>query len=597
MAKAKTHKTLASLVAGIACLAAPRVSPAAVPLKVSGSITGVVRNSVGVPQMGAAVLLYNRQERSVGKVLSDSNGQFKFLSLIPDVYSIKVSLAAFFPAVKKDIVVQPGMQSVLAVNLSSLFSTIQLAYPPIENGSLVTDDWKWVLRTANSTRPVMRFAGDPLTPAPDKTVHAAAFSDTRGILRVSAGEGTMATGVATEADLGTAFALATSLYGSNNLQVSGNVGYGSQNGVPTAAFRTSYSRNLMGGSPELSLTMRQMFLPGRLATSMSGSENALPMLRTMSAGFDDQVQLSDDVTLHYGSALDYVSFLDHLNYISPYARLTYSLSDGSQLELTFTSGNARPDLNGQPSDEADLQRNLNALGMFPRVSLRGTRPEIQRGTEYEITYSRKAGSRTYSLSAYHEAVTNAALTLVAPAGLYGGGDILPDVFSGNSIFDAGNFESTGYTAAVTQNLGEHFSATLMYGGLGALVADRRDLVTDNPDELRSMIREGQRHAATARITATVPGVGTHFSASYQYTEDNRWAMPGNLYSTQSFHAMPGLNIFVRQPIPGFGKRVEATIDFKNMLAQGYLPLGMYNGQRVMLVQYPRCVRGGLAFIF
>ena len=598
MLKTKTHKALNFLVVGMSCLAAPRVSLAATPLKVSGAITGVVRNSVGVPQMGAAVQLYNRQERNVGKVLSDSNGQFRFLSLIPDVYSIKVSLAAFFPALKKDIVVQPGMQSVLAVNLNSLFSTIQLSYPPIENGSLITDDWKWVLRTANSTRPVMRFAGDPLTPTPEKTIHSAAFSDTRGILRVSAGEGTMATGVATEADMGTAFALATSLYGSNNLQVSGNVGYGSQNGVPTAAFRTSYSRNnVMGGSPELSLTMRQMFLPGRLATATSGSENALPMIRTMTAGFDDQVQLSDDVTLRYGSALDYVSFLDHLNYVSPYARLTCSLGDGAQLELTFTSGNARPDLNGQPSDEADLSRDLNALGMFPRVSLRGARPEIQRGTEYEVTYSRKAGSRTYILSAYHESVTNAALTLVAPAGLYGGGDILPDVFSGNSIFDAGNFASSGYTAAITQNLGENFSATLMYGSVGAIVADRRDLVTDSPDELRSLIREGQRHAATARITATVPGAGTHVSVSYQYTADNRWATPGNLYSTQSLHAMPGLNIFVRQPIPGFGKRIEATVDLRNMLAQGYLPLGMYNGQGVMLVQYPRSLRGGLAFIF
>jgi len=34
--------------------------------------------------------------------------------------------------------------------------------------------------------------------------------------------------------------------------------------------------------------------------------------------------------------------------------------------------------------------------------------------------------------------------------MYGGGDILPDLFSGNSIFDAGNFSSAGYTAAVTQ---------------------------------------------------------------------------------------------------------------------------------------------------
>ena len=58
--------------------------------------------------------------------------------------------------------------------------------------------------------------------------------ETRGMLKVSAGDGSLASSVNTEADVGTAFALATSLYGNNLLQVSGNVGYGSQTGVPSA---------------------------------------------------------------------------------------------------------------------------------------------------------------------------------------------------------------------------------------------------------------------------------------------------------------------------------------------------------------------------
>jgi hypothetical protein len=34
-----------------------------------------------------------------------------------------------------------------------------------------------------------------------------------------------------------------------------------------------------------------------------------------------------------------------------------------------------------------------------------------------------------------------------------------------------------------------------------------------------------------------------------------------------------------------------------MLAQGYLPMGMVSGQQLMLVETPRSLRGGLAFIF
>src|SRR3954467_11597815 len=265
MFKTKTHRTVASLLLGVACLAAPSRSFAVSPVQFSGAISGVVSDTLGIPQMGATVLLFNRQDRALQRLVTDEHGQFRFVGLFPEVYAIRVTLATYIPAWKKDILVQPGMRSVLNVNLSALFSTIQLAYPTaIESGSIMSDDWKWVLRTATSTRPVLRFTpvAAPVSTSLDR---AAVFSETRGMLKVSAGDGSLASSVNNEADLGTAFALATSLYGSNLLQVSGNVGFGSQTGVPSAAFRTSFSREFAGGTPEVSLTMRQLFLPSRLS--------------------------------------------------------------------------------------------------------------------------------------------------------------------------------------------------------------------------------------------------------------------------------------------------------------------------------------------
>jgi hypothetical protein len=320
----------------------------------------------------------------------------------------------------------------------------------------------------------------------------------------------------------------------------------------------------------------------------------------MSASLNDRTQISEDIALQYGFTLDSVSFFNRLNYFSPYARLSYKAGENGEVDFAYTSGNGRPDLGGSLSQDADLQRDLGTLGLFPRISLRGARPKIQRGEEYELTYTLKSHSRIYQVSAYRESVTNAALSLVAPAGLYTGGDILPDLFSGNSIFDAGDFRNTGYTAAVTQNVGEHLSATLMYGSMGALTAQNREIVSNSPDELRSMIRSGRKQAATTRIAATSPWTGTHMIASYQWTDTHRWAMPGHLYSTQAGGPMPGLNVYIRQPIPGFSIlpwRMEATADLRNMLAQGYLPLGMVDGQRMLLVATPRSFRGGLSFIF
>ncbi len=64
MLLARTHKTVFSLAfAGAICLAGAGVVQAATPLRMAGAITGFVTDAAGVPQMGAAVLLFNRQER------------------------------------------------------------------------------------------------------------------------------------------------------------------------------------------------------------------------------------------------------------------------------------------------------------------------------------------------------------------------------------------------------------------------------------------------------------------------------------------------------------------------------------------------------
>jgi hypothetical protein len=604
MLEARTHKTVFSLVlAGAVCLGVDCAGPvqAATPFRLGGAITGLVTDAGGVPQMGAAVILFNRQERQFERALTDDRGAFKFLGLTPDLYSIRVTLTTFVPATKKGILVQPGMASVLNVNLNTLFSSIQFAYPPIESGTLMSDEWKWVLRSASPTRPVLRFNRDPLAPDASASAgrHSAAFTDTRGVFRVSAGEGSLASTTGNEADLGTAFALATSLYGNNVLQVSGNVGYGSQTGAPAAAFRTSYSRSLGGVNPEVSVTMRQLFLPGRVGSALAGNEAALPMLRSMSASYDDRSQLTDELAVQYGFTLNSISFLDHVNYASPYARVTYSLGDAGEVAFAYTSGDARPGLASKGND-ADLQQDLSTLGMFPRISLRDARARIQRGENFELTYSRKVGSRTYQVSAYRESVTNAALSLVAPAGMYTGGDILPNLFTGTSTFNVGDYRGTGYTASVTQSLGEHVNASVTYGSMDGLTADNREIVSNSPDELRAMIHAGRRKAGTARVTATTPWTGTHFIASYQVTGDRRWASPGHIYSTAAVQQMPGLNLYVRQTIPGLSMlpwRMEATADLRNLLAQGYLSLGMAGGQQLLLVENPRGVRGGLSFIF
>ena len=76
-------------------------------------------------------------------------------------------------------------------------------------------------------------------------------------------------------------------------------------------------------------------------------------------------------------------------------------------------------------------------------------------------------------------------------------------------------------------------------------------------------------------------------------------MPSHYSLTQRAYPETGLNVRVRQPIPAFPGmpgRLEATAELKNGLGQGYLQVSE-GGQRVLLIQSPRAVRGGLSFIF
>jgi len=603
MMSTRSHISVSSVVLGLVCLSAAGPVSGAVSVTLSGAIAGSVTNGDGVPQMGALVLLFNRQEGLAQKVFTDEKGNFAFPGLLPDIYSIRVTLASFVPAIKNNILVQPGMRSVLNVSMAALFSSIHLVYPA-EPG-FMSDDWKWVLRTAGATRPVMRMlpgvraAGVAAPPDDAEKPHHTVFSDTRGLVMFSAGDGTPVAGFGSSAEMGTAFALATSLWGSNQFQFAGNVGSGAQSGIPSAAFRTTYSRTVGPASPQVSVTMRELFLPNRMGAAIFGPEGGVPMLRSISANLDDHARISDALSLQYGMALDLVSFNDHLSYWSPYARLTYSLGNAGEIELAYTSGNARPDLAVASAPDDPLQRDIGALALFPLVSLRAGRVGVQQGEDLEAGYSRAMGSRKFGVTVYHEAVRNLALTIAAPDGFLPVGDILPDFFSGTAMFDAGNFSSMGYLASATQNVGDHLSATVMYGSTGALTADRSEAVSSDPGELRDMIHSGRQQSLTMRVVAASPHTGTHIAASYQVA-DGRFSVPEPIYSTSSLRPQPGLNIYVRQAVPifsGLPWRMELTADLRNLLQQGYLPLSTVDGSRLVLMETPRMFRGGLSFIF
>jgi len=604
-------KLAVSVIAAL-ILSTPAAFPAtSTPL--SGSIAGVVRNSSGVPQMGATVFLFNRSEKLLGRVLTNERGLFGFGLLTPDLYSVRVSLASFVPAMKQKIAVQPGMQSLLYVDLASVLSSIELVYAKPREGALMSDDWKWVLKESAATRPVLRILPADSSSDPQQRQSSdqqagtgSVFSDTRGVLNLSAGDPGSLGSSSSQADLGTAFAVATSLFGHNELQLSGNVGYSAHAGLPTEGFRTSFSRDGLG--PEVAVTVQQIYLPARGTLAGPGGQvDGAPALRTMSVSMHDSIAITDDLRLDYGGSLDSVSYMNHVNSLNQFARLTYDFGAAGKVKIAYSSGAPPIELAMQPrdgegrvpGDSEALAQDLAALATLPRLSLLDGHAAIQRSQDAEIGYEKKIRATTFNLSAYHERVTNDAMTVVAPNGTFAQGDLLPDISSQNSIFDAGSYHRSGLAASVSRALGDHVEIGSSFGGGGALTPAGDDLTASSAEALRSRLQTVQRFWASARASARLPLTGTVITGSYQWMDYDNTIMPDHFYLTQSPYTEPGLNVRLRQPIPsvpGMPGRLEATAELQNGLAQGYLPV-TEGGQRVTLVQSPRALRGGLSFIF
>jgi len=559
----------------------------------SGQILGEVRNANGVVQMGAVVSLYNRYDELLRRGLSNQDGKFVFDGLTPDVYSIRVSLASFVPAFRRNISVLAGSDNLLRIQLASALSTIELVPLNSPEGALMSDSWKWVLRSSHATRPVLRLL--PQTSS-SRSSMASLFSDTSALVKVSAGDGDPFGGASQ--DLGTAFVLATSVNGTSKVRVSGNVGYAAS-GFPSAGFRTSYRRDdQTGEGPQLALTVRQIYLPSLMGSGGLGSDT--PALRTASISSYDKMDILDIIHLEYGASLESISLLGRINHVNSFARATYDLGGTSAVKLAVSSGSQPVELLADGTQQ-DLNQSLNgdlaALGQVQRISRRDNQAAVERNKVIEAGYQAVKGSRTYRASVYAEEVSDAAFLMSGESGFMDSGDLLPDLSSLGTIFDVGDYRRVGYSASVTQALGDRVKVSVAAGRTDGLrIQESPDALPVNGDALRSEIRNTPRPWVAVEADASLPVTGTHLASSYGWA-DPSVLMPIHVSLTGRTDQQIGWNIYARQPLPTLGgMHLQMTVDLRNLLAQGYVGI-QSNGRRAVLTNAPRAVRGGVSFIF
>jgi len=537
-----------------------------------GAISGYVRSTSGVPQMGAVVEILGAAAHGF-TVFTDGAGFYSATGLLPGFYTLKVSAPSFLPALRERVGLRPGSSINVNVTLNTLLGAIQV-------GPLRTlpddDDWKWTLRSV-ANRPILRVFNDPNFPV-EKQNH-----ELRGSLSFLAGSA--AGGYGTGSDVSTGFTLERSIFSAGRVGLSGNVGYGV--GLPAAVLRASYSHRLPDGSaPSLALTVH------RFAASDPNLHNAALQALALSAG--DDFSIGDVLELKFGSELQTVQFLGRVTAFRPYGSADLHLSPNTVLEYAYAT--SRPDNRaekGFDSAPADLSESN------PRVSMEGFAPKLERAHHQELNLSRRMGKNSVQVAVFSDRVGDTALTGTGEVSA-AGGFLLPDVYSGTFSYAGKTLNSNGVRVVLQRKFSADLTATLDYAFGGVLDLARPDVAANVAlQDAQHWITTQKRHALAAKFSGTIPRSHTKWIASY------RWMNGAALTPVDMFNSSPGqsepfVNLFIRQPIPSMGflpAHMEAIIDVRNLLAQGYVPVVGQDGQTVYLVQAARSVRGGVAFTF
>lgn len=578
----------------------------------TGNLLGTVLDTAGIPQVGASIKLYNKYDRVVAKTMSTAEGRFAFASLTPDSYSIQVSLESFVPAFRDKIAIRAGANSMLQINLATLFSSIQLN--PILPVGAMSSDWKWVLRSSPATRPITRFMPVDDIPSDDEdgsvslaNLHPQLFSGTHMLVGISGGaaDAGLVNSDPASTDLGTQFALSTSLYGRDGLQVAGRVGQTSDTGPSNFALCAIYSPSSSFGlinSPEIAFTMSQIhLLPGT-----QGAAGTDTLLRSMSISTYQVADPTDQIHLEFGIAAESVDFLQHAARVSPFARLTGDLGKGIALVLAYSDG-GRPDeltahavsRNSEPEEllDDDLSAPVNALARMPQMSLRNDQLELQSTSNLEMGVAKTQGSVTYSFSTFYENVSNGRMDVAGDISALNTGSVLSDGISKTSIYNIGNYNRNGYVASIDKKLNDVVSLQAAYGRMGAFTAG--DTLMAGVNSKDNFLTSKDHNTLDFGVRARIPKTGTRISARYGWT-DPRASIPDHTFMTQNLTLATGLNIAVRQALPNFfgmGGRLELVGDLRNLLSQGYIPILGSDGDRLLIVQNPKAIRGGLSITF
>jgi hypothetical protein len=253
-----------------------------------------------------------------------------------------------------------------------------------------------------------------------------------------------------------------------------------------------------------------------------------------------------------------------------------------------------------------------AAATLPQVSLRNSNLTrsgdlvsngnlvIERGLHQEIGWERNTGHSGMAVLVYADNVENPILEAMTQSSTRFAGPALLDAPSGLLRAAGPGFSAKGVQASVEHSLPCGGRVRLSYANGAAVVMSALTPTSPAPAAFTQILAAARPHRAqsyTISLSGTLDGTRTRWRASYRWQADDTVT---EVAPYQLDAAEPYLSLHLRQPIhvtrDGAGG-VEALLDVRNLLAEGYQPYFLSDGSLLIFAQSQRALRGGLAFTF
>lgn len=537
------------------------------------TVSGVVCDSTGTPQIGATVELLLPDLNVVATVYTDNHGRFVIPKVSPGHYSLKAMGASFLPSLRENLRIRSN--TVVNLTLNTLFEVVQWLPATPRDPKGQKDDWDWTLRSA-ANRPLLRWLEDgPLVVVSDGT---GARPKLRARLMATGQEGTFG-------ESGERFSATVEETPSDSRELLARVDFDP---------RTDEGMESMLG-------FRQDLGYAGAVQSVA-AVSVQPEVSSDDADDLEEIAFRTQETMNLGDEFDLEAGSDQV-----LARFGQRGANTVAAALPFAGigwhdGNSTVRYRMATAPPSSALGETQAGYWLPRLSAGNGQLAIEHGLHQELGWERQTDASGVAVLLYSDRIDHPALEAMSR---FAAGDAdtalaLVDNSSGLMRITGQDYSEAGLTAAAERRFhnGVQFRVSYASGKALTLASHAASgAAGTSTTRLLTATRTRAAQSYSLSLSGTLEGTGTHWQATYRWQPDETLT-PVAVYMQNA--AAPYMSLHLRQPIHrrgdgGWG--MEAQFDLCNLLAEGYHPIVTSNGSVLVFAQTPRNFGGGLAFTF